>query len=469
MTIMAPVSRGLSLYGRTGSINAVARDRVMSIFLFLSIDESRCKIELQMGLIRDQGQKQRFSSCERARHGTRDRRLHVRALRWLVTGILVSLTATAETSVRAPSLDDFFSEPELVSAAISPSGRQVAMVHRREDADRILVLDVDSGQSRAIVQFDRKALGEGTEAHIRAVYWKSDERLLFRTGGTVESANATFSRRTYSRLGSRIFAVDRDGHNMVRLLADVDRNATRGTLDFGRIESLLPRDPNHVMMSVFGYTGGGLLKVDLRTGQGEMVEGPERDVDDWWLDLDGNPIVKVESSRGAVRYYSKQPDGQWKKFHSIRYDELDQLPEYTAVGPSTQPQKYFVIARPEGTRPQGAVPVRPTCWVLQRTRGRESTLRPGLGGDRPRRHPCRADMPHREHRGVRIRGPCDQQPPAGHPQALHRHRKRLRDRHVAGPAGHPARGRRSVTGAGHLSLRSGTQERHAARTRAAGS
>jgi dipeptidyl aminopeptidase/acylaminoacyl peptidase len=350
---MAPVSRGLPLYGRTGSINAVARDRVMSIFLFLSIDESRCKIELQMGLIRDQGQKQRFSSCERARHGTRDRRLHVRALRWLVTGILVSLTATAETSVRAPSLDDFFSEPELVSAAISPSGRQVAMVHRREDADRILVLDVDSGQSRAIVQFDRKALGEGTEAHIRAVYWKSDERLLFRTGGTVESANATFSRRTYSRLGSRIFAVDRDGHNMVRLLADVDRNATRGTLDFGRIESLLPRDPNHVMMSVFGYTGGGLLKVDLRTGQGEMVEGPERDVDDWWLDLDGNPIVKVESSRGAVRYYSKQPDGQWKKFHSIRYDELDQLPEYTAVGPSTQPQKYFVIARPEGRDRKG--------------------------------------------------------------------------------------------------------------------
>ncbi len=277
----------------------------------------------------------------------------MRALRWLATGLLVSLTATAETSVRVPSLDDLFSEPALVSAAVSPSGRQVAMVHRSEDVDRILMLDVDSGQSRPIVQFDRKALGEGTEAHIRAVYWKSDERLLFRTGGTVETAGATVSRRTYSRLGSRIFAVDRDGHDLVRLLADVDRNATRGTLDFGRIESLLPRDPNHVMMSVFGYMGGGLLRVDLRTGQGEMIEGPERDVDDWWLDLDGNPIVKEESSRGAVRYYRKQPDGGWQKFHSIPYKELDQLPDYTAVGPSDQPQKYFVIARPEGRDRKG--------------------------------------------------------------------------------------------------------------------
>jgi dipeptidyl aminopeptidase/acylaminoacyl peptidase len=134
----------------------------------------------------------------------------------------------------------------------------------------------------------------------------------------------------------------------VRLLTDIDRNATRGTLNLGRVESLLPRDPNHVVMSVFGWTGGGLLKVDLATGKGEMIEGPDVDVDDWWLDLDGNAIVKEDSSRGTVRFYRKLADGSWQQFHSIPYDDLDQLPEYTAVGPSDQPQKYYVIARPEG-------------------------------------------------------------------------------------------------------------------------
>lgn len=265
----------------------------------------------------------------------------------LVAGWLLSTIAAAE-SPRAPTLDDLFSDPELVSAAVSPSGRRVAMIHRSEKADRMLVLDVGSGQSRVILQFDRGALGEGTEAYLLGVHWKSDERLLFRTGGTVESADTTISRRTYGRLGIRAFAIDADGSNMVRLLADVDRNSAAGALNLGRLESLLLRDPNHVMMSVYSYRGAGLLKVDLQTGHGDMIEPPRPDVDGWWLDLDGNPVVKEESSRGSVRYYRKLPDGNWSQFRSIPYAELDRLPEYSPVGPSDQPQKYYVIARPEG-------------------------------------------------------------------------------------------------------------------------
>ena len=272
----------------------------------------------------------------------------MRSSHWFLLGMLACCSAATAATSRVPTLDDLLSDPEYVDVAVSPSGKHIALVHRSDDADRLVVIDVGTNESRPIVQFDRRALGAGTEAYIRYVRWKSDDRMIFGTGSTLESARTSISRRTYGRLGTRVFGVDRDGRNMVRLLSDVDGGVVRGTIFLGGIESLLPRDPDHIVMSVYGTAGGALLRVDVSNGRGELLADPDREVSDWWLDVDGNPVAKEQESNGVVTFFSRQPDGSWIEFDSVRQSELDQLPDFQAIGPSDRPEKYYVIARPEG-------------------------------------------------------------------------------------------------------------------------
>ena len=111
---------------------------------------------------------------------------------------------------------------------------------------------------------------------------------------------------------------------------------------------MLWKDPKHILIRVGGWEGRSLFKVDVTTGEGKLVEKQRESVYDWWFDVDGNAVVRVEYSLGTLRYYRKMPDGKWKKYHSVRRKELDEQPEYDLIGPSTDPDKFYVLARPPG-------------------------------------------------------------------------------------------------------------------------
>ena len=69
-------------------------------------------------------------------------------------------------------------------------------------------------------------MGKKLVMHISTVYWKSDERLLFRVTIRPEE-DAVLSPAASSKiakLGDRLFAINRDGTNMVAMLGD-NRNA----------------------------------------------------------------------------------------------------------------------------------------------------------------------------------------------------------------------------------------------------
>lgn len=247
------------------------------------------------------------------------------------------------------SIDDLYSELNVVDAALSPSGRYLAVIVRRPGDDILAVLDVRTAEKKPIQHALSGQAGKKLVMHMSTVYWKSDERLVFRvTVRPEEDATLTPISSKLDMLGDRLFAVNRDGTKLVALLADNHNAALEGAYDLGAIMSFLPRDPNHILMVLDGYSGRSLFKVDLESGRGEQIEPPSESVVGWWLDVDGTPVVRSTASGGTLRFFRKDTEGKWRKFHSMRMREMKEQPDYEAVGPSDQPGKFYVLARPPG-------------------------------------------------------------------------------------------------------------------------
>jgi len=287
----------------------------------------------------------------------------------LITSILLALTSQAVLAqatapapaatpaaaatpapARLPSLDDLYSARNIVDTSISPSGRYLAFIVRRPTDDTLAVMDLQTGEKKALQRSKPSDLGAKLVMHISTVYWKSDERLLFRVSVRPEADVMLTPAATSKivKLGDRLFAINRDATKLVAMLGDNRNAALEGAFDLGAIRSFLPKDPNHILMELDGFNGRSLFKVDLDTGRGEQMERPSESVVGWWLDVEGVPVVRKTSHNGTIRLYRKDAEGKWKKFATMRVKEMKERPDYEEVGPSDQPGKYYVLASPPG-------------------------------------------------------------------------------------------------------------------------
>ncbi|MEZ5500770.1 MAG: S9 family peptidase [Steroidobacteraceae bacterium] len=279
----------------------------------------------------------------------------------LTSAVAIAGTATqpetAGVENKAPlTLEDLYSPVSLPDAAVSPSGRYLAFINRNEDEDQLFVLDLANGSSAAIIAMSRDKVVQKSDAYIISVYWKSDQRLIFRTRVVPDEDARTFTYtiQQYQKFGDRLFAIDRDGKNLLRLLQDNRDQGLVGTLDLGSIADLLPRDNQHILMIVNGDYGPSLMQVDIATGRGAVIEKPNAKIVSWWLDVDGKPVVQVQVSAGTVTYLRKLDDGNWKPFHKERLREMrERDSDYDAIGPADVAGKYYVLARPPGRDRRG--------------------------------------------------------------------------------------------------------------------
>jgi len=268
--------------------------------------------------------------------------------------ILAQATTPAPQATPAPSrpvsLNDLYSELNIVDTAISPSGRYLAIIVRRPTDDTLAVLDLQTNEKKAIQRSKPTDAGKKLVMHISSVQWKSDERLLFRVSvrPEVDVMLSPAASAKIAKLGDRLFAVNRDGSKMVAMLGDNRNAALEGAFDLGAVRSFLPKDPNHILMELDGFNGRSLFKVNLETGRGEQMERPNENVVGWWLDVDGVPVVRITVQNGTIRLFRKDTESKWKKFATMRVKEMKERPDYDPVGPSDQPGKYYVLAVPPG-------------------------------------------------------------------------------------------------------------------------
>jgi dipeptidyl aminopeptidase/acylaminoacyl peptidase len=277
-------------------------------------------------------------------------------VRWLPAIVLVCLSlpglaqdGSATRPERAPSLDDLFSELNVVDAAISTSGRYVAAVVRLEKADVLVVFDLTTGTRKVVQRVGFAEAGKNLLLHMVSVDWKSDDRMLLRLRVRPEDVLNfyTVSSARIAKLGDRLFSVDRDG-KAVPLLGDNRNSALEGAFNLGDIRAKLPRDPQHILMELDGFNGRSLFKVNIETGRGEQIEKPSENVVGWWLDVNGAPIVRISEQRGTVKMSRKDEENKWRVFYQMRVRDMQEQDEYTPIAPSHEPDKYYVLARPPG-------------------------------------------------------------------------------------------------------------------------
>jgi dipeptidyl aminopeptidase/acylaminoacyl peptidase len=186
--------------------------------------------------------------------------------------------------------------------------------------------------------------------YMTTVLWKTDDKLLVRSRVRPEDANNFFtvSESKIAKLGDRLFSVDRATGKAIQLLGDNHNAALEGAFNLGAVKSMLPKDPRHILMELDGFNGRSLFKVDVETGRGVQMERPSESVVGWWLDTDGNPVVRVSAINRTVRLYRKDAEGKWREFYRMRQRDLHEAVEYEPIGASNDPDKYYVLAHPPG-------------------------------------------------------------------------------------------------------------------------
>ncbi|HEV7609843.1 MAG TPA: prolyl oligopeptidase family serine peptidase, partial [Steroidobacteraceae bacterium] len=246
-----------------------------------------------------------------------------------------------------PTLEELFSERSTIDAAMSPSGKHMAAIVRREKDDLLMVFDLEDGQRKVIQRVGFSDASKNITTHMTSVYWKTDERLLLRLTGRRAEGATRLKGADLAVYGDRLFAIDRDGSRVTVLLGEERIAEMAGAFDLGSIGSFLPQDPTHILMMIGSSYGNTLYKVDLESGRGTRLETPTFSVLGWWLDLSGNPVVRMTYSNGAIHFFRK--DGEkWKEFMSKRIREIKEGDDFQLVGPSDQPGKFYVLARPQG-------------------------------------------------------------------------------------------------------------------------
>jgi len=258
--------------------------------------------------------------------------------------------APAATAKPVLTLEDIYSEYNVIDASLSPNGKMIAAAIRRDDVDMIVVLELATGVKRSVTRLNKDDFGDQIDVRMGFVRWKTDSRLLFQLRSR-RNAGVDFSKLSHAnvlKLGNRLFAVDLDGKNLTTIFGKQIPDELVGAFDTSDIASMLRKDPEHILIEVGGWDGRSLFKVDVNTGRGKVVEPQKEGVVGWWFDVDGKAVVREEYSVGTLRFYRRLEDGKWKKFYSLRKSDMDERDEFVLVGPSADPTKFYVLAIPEG-------------------------------------------------------------------------------------------------------------------------
>ena len=183
----------------------------------------------------------------------------------------VVLIAGAQGSTLPKPIASYFEE-EIAAYAISPDGTRIAY-GRREGSDLMLrVRDLATGEDRGFKVGEDAPLPEDIDKIVRNarmpyVDWATNERLVYKPDNY------------------RLFAIDSDFSDQVELLRyrEEGLGASRDKYFYARrmVRSLLPRDPERILVESFAAVGGGytfennydFFEVNIHSGAATPING----------------------------------------------------------------------------------------------------------------------------------------------------------------------------------------------------
>ncbi|MFD2367003.1 alpha/beta fold hydrolase [Pseudoduganella sp. GCM10020061] len=215
-----------------------------------------------------------------------------------------------------PPLEDFFAKPAFTGAALSPSGKYLAVRFGANGSrQRLAVIDLSTRSAQQVAAFDDSDVGD--------FQWINDERLVFNSDDRhIGIAN--------QRLGPGLFAVNRDGKNFRQLIAITFASAGLDKLYNVELQPYnshllhvnAKKDSNSVWIARRNYRGEvdstEVLKLNTLTGHASLVKRPARH-GAWMFDQDGEPRLVLEQVENMQVLHYRDPamDNEWRKLVSF--------------------------------------------------------------------------------------------------------------------------------------------------------
>ena len=236
------------------------------------------------------------------------------------------------------------------SAQISPSGREVALIRRTDDAQQLLVIDLAAKASRVI-----QSVKQSAKFDLNWVRWKGQDRLVI--GATVELVER--GRATTGQLVkkddetyriSRVFAIGADGRNSVQMFQG-RLGQLWGNLGSTLLLDELPGDPGHVMISAFEVSGFGAWRADVATGKVEQVANGGLQTIDYTTDGVGYPVMRIDATANTQRIFRRASGAaDWIPAGEIRQSLTRDTPAFRVIGPGPGRSQVYVLARHNSDR-----------------------------------------------------------------------------------------------------------------------
>jgi dipeptidyl aminopeptidase/acylaminoacyl peptidase len=257
-----------------------------------------------------------------------------------------------ETSGQLP-LEAFFERPTYSRASLSPDGRFLAFAYSPPGADQkdttvVAVERLDDAHIDIVTKFSAKG------SSVRSLDWKDNNRLLIGIHEfyTTRTGDKPGSYVVNAKLDDLLIAIDRDGKNALQLLKPYD------PLDRQRISQVylmdrLKDDPDHILA-----VGPDLhrlqtaYKVNVRTGESELVEQGRTDVSDWQTDSTGAIVARTRRRR-ADWVIESRAAGQaiWTEVATVNKDAAKMFEDFRVFGAAELPNQLYVSARSPENNP----------------------------------------------------------------------------------------------------------------------
>jgi len=246
--------------------------------------------------------------------------------------------AQAPAPAGPPSLEEFYVPPFTAGAALSPSGKRVAILRNRP---------TERGAESSIDLIDAadptrppKTLKLGPH-EASALAWANETRLL-----VWMSYDVTHKGYEHESI-VRVIGLNDDGSRPAVMFGN--RDDAQQIHDLGKVVDPLPDDDDHILMLAWEPIRSmpALYKVDVNDGSASVLEyGALRTYN--WLTQNGVPMIRLDGDRrDMVTHIMSRGSGQadWKPVRDIR---MDQTPDFTIYGPTDRPGVFMAATRTAG-------------------------------------------------------------------------------------------------------------------------
>ena len=273
----------------------------------------------------------------------------------VVAAIFVCGQAFAQ-ELSFPTLDDFLSEPDFSSPTLSPSGRHLAGIQQVNGLDFILTVDFSTNALTPKIE----PLGP---ASVNWIEWANDSCLLISMTGLGNSEDDDGRDIEYDiQEAGRSKIQGRRGNVITRLVSYCPLEGTstmlfpnwkarNGAYAIANVASLLPDEPNHILMPSNIYRDVDLFKVDIRDGSYDRVLIGNDLTVAWYTDRNGSPALRVDTNSlnrlrtVFARTVSESGKVGWEKrwSYSVRANELSEVAgDFKILHPGPSPSTYYI-------------------------------------------------------------------------------------------------------------------------------